>query len=173
MYSSRRSSEVGMSREFFVQRWEMEHPTFLRVFRALPAHQLDYKPHPRSASAGNLVWHITEEQRGLSELLDHGQIQWEKKPKPDTLDQMVNAYQNNTEGLRVRLQKTEDEKWNSSGKIMAGEKTLMDARVQDLFWFFFFDALHHRGQLSAYIRPMGGRVPSIYGPSGDDPGGGA
>jgi uncharacterized damage-inducible protein DinB len=33
-----------------------------------------------------------------------------------------------------------------------------------------FDAIHHRGQLSVYIRPMGGRVPSIYGPSADDPG---
>ena len=36
-------------------------------------------------------------------------------------------------------------------------------------WYLFFDAIHHRGQLSTYIRPMGGKVRSIYGPSGDDP----
>ena len=40
----------------------------------------------------------------------------------------------------------------------------------DFLWYLFFDAIHHRGQLSTYIRPMGGQVPSIYGPSGDDPG---
>jgi uncharacterized damage-inducible protein DinB len=34
-------------------------------------------------------------------------------------------------------------------------------------WDFFFDAIHHRGQLSTYLRPMGGTVPSIYGPSAD------
>jgi len=36
-------------------------------------------------------------------------------------------------------------------------------------WIALFDAVHHRGQLSTYIRPMGGKVPSIYGPSGDAP----
>jgi uncharacterized damage-inducible protein DinB len=35
-------------------------------------------------------------------------------------------------------------------------------------WGFFFDAIHHRGQLSTYLRPMGSTVPSIYGPSGDE-----
>ena len=37
-------------------------------------------------------------------------------------------------------------------------------------WDFMFDAIHHRGQLSAYLRPMGGKVPSIYGPSADETG---
>ena len=40
----------------------------------------------------------------------------------------------------------------------------------EFFWFSLLDAIHHRGQLSVYIRPMGGKVPSIYGPSGDDMG---
>jgi hypothetical protein len=37
-------------------------------------------------------------------------------------------------------------------------------------WGFLFDEVHHRGQLSTYLRPMGGKVPSIHGPSADDPG---
>jgi len=39
-----------------------------------------------------------------------------------------------------------------------------------MLWGFLFDAIHHRGQLSSYLRPMGAKVPSIYGPSADDPG---
>jgi uncharacterized damage-inducible protein DinB len=39
--------------------------------------------------------------------------------------------------------------------------------IGGFLWFILFDAIHHRGQLSAYIRPMGGKVPAIYGPSGD------
>ncbi len=39
--------------------------------------------------------------------------------------------------------------------------------IGEFLWFILFDAIHHRGQLSTYIRPMGGQVPAIYGPSGD------
>jgi len=42
--------------------------------------------------------------------------------------------------------------------------------VGGLLWIALFDFIHHRGQLTTYIRPMGGKVPSIYGPSGDDAG---
>jgi uncharacterized damage-inducible protein DinB len=38
-------------------------------------------------------------------------------------------------------------------------------------WGYLFDMVHHRGQLSSYLRPMGAKVPSIYGPSADDSGG--
>ena len=54
---------------------------------------------------------------------------------------------------------------------------LMDGNVAwesslgDMLFGFLFDAIHHRGQLSSYLRPMGAKVPSIYGPSADDPGG--
>lgn len=44
------------NREFFLQLWEQEYPTFLKVFRALPEDKLDYRPHPRSRSAAELVW---------------------------------------------------------------------------------------------------------------------
>ncbi len=46
---------------------------------------------------------------------------------------------------------------------------IIEATVRDLLWLFLFDAVHHRGQLSVYIRPMGGKVPLIYGPSADAP----
>ena len=47
---------------------------------------------------------------------------------------------------------------------------VMEKPLGEFLWDFMFDAIHHRGQLSAYLRPMGGKVPSIYGPSADDPG---
>jgi len=54
--------------------------------------------------------------------------------------------------------------------IYIGDKMMMEQPLGEFLWYLFFDALHHRGQLSTYIRPMGGKVPSIYGPSGDEPG---
>jgi uncharacterized damage-inducible protein DinB len=49
-------------------------------------------------------------------------------------------------------------------------KPVWEDTVANMVWGFFFDAIHHRGQLSVYLRPMGGKVPSIYGPSGDETG---
>jgi uncharacterized damage-inducible protein DinB len=40
--------------------------------------------------------------------------------------------------------------------------------VSEFLWMIFFDAIHHRGQLTTYLRPMGSKVPAIYGPSGDE-----
>lgn len=51
-----------------------------------------------------------------------------------------------------------------------GGQHIMDQPLGEFLWYLFFDAIHHRRQLSTYIRPMGGKVPQIYGPSGDDPG---
>ena len=55
-------------------------------------------------------------------------------------------------------------------KMMAGENAIWKTTKRGMAWGLFLDLVHHRGQLSTYIRPMGGKVPSIYGPSADDPG---
>jgi uncharacterized damage-inducible protein DinB len=46
---------------------------------------------------------------------------------------------------------------------------LGDMTVSDFAWFMLFDQIHHRGQLAVYVRMAGGKVPSIYGPSADEP----
>jgi uncharacterized damage-inducible protein DinB len=51
-----------------------------------------------------------------------------------------------------------------------GEGGAWEDTVGGFLWSFLFDAIHHRGQLSTYLRPMGSKVPAIYGPSADDPG---
>ena len=58
-------------------------------------------------------------------------------------------------------------RWKRKGQFFSGGKMVLEQAVGEFLWFILFDALHHRGQLSTYIRPMGGKVPAIYGPSGD------
>ena len=47
-------------------------------------------------------------------------------------------------------------------------RVALDWPVRDILWMFHFDVIHHHGQLSTYLRPMGAIVPSIYGKSGDE-----
>ena len=53
--------------------------------------------------------------------------------------------------------------------FFTGPGTTGPMRVHDVLWFMLLDSVHHRGQLSVYVRMAGGKVPSIYGPSADEP----
>jgi uncharacterized damage-inducible protein DinB len=156
--------------ELFVQRWEAEQPAFGRVLRAVPGDKLDYRPHERSTRAGDLAWQLAIEQRVLSEMLDRGEIRWPADPRPKTIGQIVEAWDKSTEALRQRLRALDESKYaGPSTFVMEGAPPWNDT-VGNMLWGFLFDMVHHRGQLSSYLRPMGGKVPAIYGPSADDSG---
>jgi uncharacterized damage-inducible protein DinB len=156
--------------EFFVKRWESELPAFGKVLRALPADQLAYRPHERSTTAGDLAWQLAEEQHVLAGLLETGAITWVTRPRPETLDEIVAAWDAATEELRQKLNGLDEAKCDGSADFIIGEQSAWKDTVGNMLWGFLFDMVHHRGQLSTYIRPMGGKVPAIYGPSADDNG---
>ena len=156
-------------REFFCKRHQVEFPTFERVLRAMPTDRFDYRPHERSPSALELVWTLAQESAGCSVMIDRGELHWAPPPAPSP-EQALAAFSTNYEVLSERVQPLTDREWVRPSKLYVAGKLLMEQPLGTFLWYLFFDAIHHRGQLSTYIRPMGGRVPSIYGPSGDDPG---
>jgi uncharacterized damage-inducible protein DinB len=156
--------------KFFIERWEAELPAFRKVLAALPGDQLHYKPHERSTGAGDLAWQIAEEQRTLSDLLDTGVIDWQQREAPKTTEAIVAAWDDATENLRSRLASLDAAKADGPAKFIVGGHEAWTDKVGGMLWGFLFDMVHHRGQLSTYLRPMGGKVPAIYGPSADDQG---
>jgi uncharacterized damage-inducible protein DinB len=158
------------NRDFFVERWNAERPAFMKVLTALPEGKQDYKPHERNNSASDIAWAMALEVQCIDDLLTKGEIEWPPDKKPSSFKSIATTYEKNADAVVKRLRATDDKRWDSEGRFMAGGKPFMTARVQDLAWFLLFDAIHHRGQLTAYIRPMGGKVPAVYGPSGDDQG---
>ena len=87
------------------------------------------------------------------------------------LDQMISDYGRDHDILAIQLHALDDNGWNHQAWLIEGaEEILLKDTVGGLLWIALFDIVHHRGQLSTYIRPMGGKVPSIYGPSADHAG---
>ncbi len=157
------------NRRFFVRCWEDEYPVFVNTFKAVPADKLDYRPHPNSRSAAELVWLQVVEKRSWFELLDTGKMNWEVCPPTMTLDEMIADYQNAHRQLAPRLKKVSETSWcRKPVQFIVEGQALFETSLGHLFWLGLLDAIHHRGQLSTYIRPMGGKVPAIYGPSADD-----
>lgn len=164
------------NREFFIQCWRMEHPTSIEVCKALPPDRLEFRPHPASRSAGELVALLVSLERACFELCDNGRalynssLRFHTPISSSTLHNMIDAFETHHRELLAKLARLDDATWNRPAFLTRGDQEIiLRDSIGGLLWFALFDAIHHRGQLSTYIRPMGGKVPSIYGPSGDTP----
>ncbi len=156
--------------EFFVQRFELEMPAFGRVLRAIPNDQSSYRPHEKSKSAAELAWQLAEEQRALTGLFTRGEARMDSTPPPKTMTEIVAAWDKATADLREELKKLDEKTMAAPANFIWGGQTVWTDTVGGMLWGFLLDMIHHRGQMSVYLRPMGAKVPAIYGPSADDTG---
>ncbi len=148
--------------------WDREQPKFDRVFDALPTDRLDYRPDPKSRSAAEMVTHLAREQEMLVGMIDDGRIDY-AEPKAEDFGEMRALWTRRTAELRDRLKKMDADGWNRPVKFFMRGKQINETTTDEMLWGFLLDMIHHRGQLTTYIRPMGGKVPSVYGPSADAP----
>jgi uncharacterized damage-inducible protein DinB len=155
------------NREFYLQRREAEFPVFMSVLKALPPNQLSYRPHERSPSAEQIVWTLARELKACIGAAKQGKAEMENIPPPP-LAEMLAMYERWSKELIDAVSKVDDEGWDRKAQGIYQGKVVMEQPLGIFLWFILFDAIHHRGQLAAYLRPMGGTVPSIYGPSADE-----
>jgi uncharacterized damage-inducible protein DinB len=153
--------------QFFAERLTIETPAFVKVARALPADRLDYKPHERSTSAGSLAWQIALELGTFKQLFETGTIDYKQGRYPSA-EEIAEATERNLKEAIEAAKSVTDERWKGPAKFLWEGNPVWETTVTDMAWGFLFDLIHHRGQLSSYIRPMGGKVPAIYGPSADE-----
>jgi uncharacterized damage-inducible protein DinB len=157
------------TREFFLERQKAELPVFLKVLRAIPKNQLGYKPDERSPSAEQIVWTLANEFRICTNVAATHRGEWQMDAAPP-LDEMLTIFEKSSTDLNDRVSKMDDATWDKKAQFFYQGKMVSEQPVGQFLWFILFDAIHHRGQLSAYLRPMGGKVPAIYGPSADEQG---
>jgi uncharacterized damage-inducible protein DinB len=156
--------------EFAVATRKAEFPAFVRVLKALPQGRLDYRPDPKARTAADLAWVLAEEEAALLSLVETGSVDWKETKAPASVDEIVASYERSAKAVTERLEKLDEAGWQKNGKFLVGGQPAWETTIDGFVWGFLLDAIHHRGQLSTYLRPMGGKVPSIYGPSADDPG---
>lgn len=156
-----------MAREFYLERHKAEFPTTLRVLKALPQDRLDYKPHERSPSAQQLFWTLANEMKTIVDAANTYRAEW-KDVTPPPPAEMLKIFEQNANELTQIVGKMDDVAWNQKTQFFYQGQMVMEQPLGTFLWMVLFDSVHHRGQLAAYLRPMGGKVPSIYGPSADE-----
>ena len=150
-------------RGLFTGFWEHESKTTSKVIARIPEDS-DYRPDPKSRTASEIAWQIMCEEKMLIDALESGTMEWKPEPAPSTVREMVELYDAHSADAILRLKALPAERWNGNLEFFGDER-----QASAMAWSFLFDIVHHRGQITTYLRPMGSTVPQIYGPSADEP----
>lgn len=161
------SKETKAIADFLIADFESEIQTTLRVINSVPNDHLDYQPDSKSKSGLGLVRHLTLEDEWLLNSIANGEF----APPPDDSDACgimnpANAAARYAEKVPAALNRV---------RAMSGEQLgnvidllgIIQAPGVNFLAMTIKHSVHHRGQLSTYLRAMGGHVPGIYGPSAD------
>src|SRR5262249_3709242 len=116
-----------------------------------------------------LAWTITAELQACLDAVRTNRTEWKNVPVPSR-DEMIRLYEQWSKELGERAAALDEGAWTRPAQMYYEGKLVFDGPVGRFLWDILCDCIDHGGQLSAYLRPMGGKVPSIYGPSADDPG---
>jgi uncharacterized damage-inducible protein DinB len=148
--------------------WEKEAPATRKVLGRIPEGST-YRPDPKSRTAQEIAWLIVREEMVLVDGLEKGTLEWEELPAPKTMKDLLAAYDQHREHMGKRFQAINPTLWERRVPFMFGGQQVMNETGYENAWGFLFDIVHHRGQISTYLRAMGSTVPQIYGPSADEP----
>ena len=147
----------------FTTFWTNESATTAKVLSRIPEGS-DYRPDPKSRTAQEIAWAIVCEEKMIIEALESGKAEWAPPPMPATIKEVVDTYEKQGADIVARWEALPDSRWNGQLDFFGTARP-----ASPMAWSFLFDIVHHRGQISTYLRPMGSTVPQIYGPSGDEP----
>ena len=155
-------------REMMLQLLADEVQTTKKVLSAIPENKKEYRPEPNARTAWELAWHLANSDVQFLNSIADGKFSFETpddEHKPHTVSQLVAWYEENMTSAADRVRKLDPEQlarpidfygvFNLPGAFYLG--------------FVNNHSIHHRGQLSTYLRPMGAKCPSIYGGSYDHP----
>ena len=150
-------------RKLFTKFWEEEAKTTHKVLTRIPEGS-DYKPDAKSRTAQTIAWQIVCEEKMIIEALENGKAEWAPPAMPATMKDVVKAYEDQSASIVKRLTDLSDARWNGDLEFFGHARP-----AAPMAWSFLFDIVHHRGQITTYLRPMGSTVPQVYGPSADEP----
>jgi uncharacterized damage-inducible protein DinB len=157
----------GMLREL-----EEEAQTTRRVLERVPDDQLNWRPHEKARTLGELALHVAIVPGGVAQLIaspSPAQAPRFADPTPKNASELIPALEESVAKAKSLLGGMSDAALTETWRMMQGERELFAVpRMALLRSIMLNHWYHHRGQLTAYLRALGVPVPSIYGPSADE-----
>ena len=135
----------------------------------VPMEQADWKPHERSMELGYMAQLIADMPRWIRYAIDEGVVDFETyEPfQGKTTEEVLKHFDAEVELTEKVLGELADNRLDDTFRLQRGEQKLMESTLRETISSTINHLVHHRGQLSVYLRLLGQPVPSIYGPSAD------
>lgn len=147
--------------DYLLAQTEQEFATTCKVLAAVPAEPSGYKPSEKCMSGLTLASHIAMSEAFFMRGVINGAFEW-KNPEFQTPAEALAFYEATVPGLIAEARALPAAKLAQEISMGPWSQPAVDFLSLSLR-----HSIHHRGQLSAYLRPMGAKVPGIYGPSAD------
>jgi uncharacterized damage-inducible protein DinB len=158
------------AKQRLLERYEINHAKTLSVLKAFPRAKSEFKPHERSNTALRLAWTFVVEERLLLKAIRGEEVMGSGfPPPPETWDAVLDLFTKGYDDVVAALRDPSNPELKGSVTFFSGPKQTADMPIEVFTGFMLDDQIHHRGQLSVYVRMTGGMVPAIYGPSADEP----
>lgn len=159
--------------ETLLAEFEQEAVTTRKFLERLPEDQLEWRPHPKSMTAGQLALHIAASPAGVLQMAQQEEASPPNfggaNPQPASRQAVLDALDESIQAVRAGLPRFSDEQLHATWKLVSnGQVLLAMPRGAFLRSILFNHWYHHRGQFGVYLRLLGAKVPSSYGPSGDE-----
>lgn len=157
--------------ESFLPEFDAEMATTRRLLERVPADRLEWKPHAKSMSLGSLATHVTELPRwGLRFEALQWQVGNEKAPPMKSAAEFLARFDENVAGSRASIARKTDEEMQQEFTVLRpnGELFFKHKRKSLLRRILLNHLIHHRGQLTVYLRLNDVPLPPIYGPTADE-----
>lgn len=154
---------------------QQEAKTTRRLLERVPEASFGWKPHVKSMSLGQLAGHVAQLPTLIvpaltEDELDFAVAGW-KPFSPQSTAELVEQFDANVSAAADALQSQADEKMGETWKLKSGDHVLFEMpRALVVRFVGLNHVVHHRGQLSVYLRMLDVPLPSIYGPSADETG---
>jgi len=151
---------------------EQETETTRRVLVRVPKTHLDWRPHERSLTLGQLAMHVAMIPGAIAELALQPTFDAATpipRPSASSSEELLAVLDDSVARARSVLGAMDDAALELPWRAMAGDvEVLRMSRAELLRSVMLNHWYHHRGQLTVYLRQVGARVPSVYGPSADE-----
>ncbi len=160
----------GMLAEF-----TYESATTRKMLERIPEAKLGWKPHNKSMTLARLASHIAETPEWLGSILQQDEFVFDPTgytPKEHkTVAELLAAFDKNVESAAAMMQGQSDDHLMKMWRMRSPERVFFEMpRVAVIRTMIMNHTVHHRGQLSVYLRLLDVPLPSVYGPTADDPG---
>lgn len=160
-------------KEIITQHLDQELGTTLKVLRAFPEEKLDLKPSAKSRTAKELAWVLVSDVKAFSIGIDGEIFSGNPAPPPlppSDMKEIIGALEGVKKEVLSKLNSLSEDRFNQKTlQFPVGPKQMGTLPLHVMGWVTIKDHVHHRGQFSVYLRLAGGKVPSIYGPTADEP----